>query len=133
MWTYIYRLKFCSCIFFADGIYGWGEYSFELKAKTWSSSGGISSSANYLEGFDPNIGPPYELFKWIPVGLINDLMDNNPGPYPIIDNVSGFTYSEIQSAYFTEPLHMLDFKNALKTIKPSQSTEIDQLFTSYGY
>jgi hypothetical protein len=117
----------------ANRIYGSGEYSFVLQGKTWSSSGGISSSSKYLEGFDPSIGPPNELFKWIPVGLINDLMDNTTDPFPVVDNVSGFTYSEIQAAYYTEPLTMVDFKNALKNIKPSQAAAIDQLFVSYGY
>jgi hypothetical protein len=42
-------------------------------------------------------------------------------------------YSDIQAAYYTEPLTMLDFKNALKAIKPSQASAIDQLFNSYGY
>ena len=56
-------------------IYGWGEDNFVLQGKTWASSGNVGSSAQYLEGFDPNIGPPYEMFKWIPIGLINDLID----------------------------------------------------------
>jgi len=60
-------------------------------------------------------------------------MDIYPDPLPVVDNVSGFTYSEIQAAYYTEPATMLDFKNALKAIKPGQAIAIDQLFTSYGY
>jgi len=28
---------------------------------------------------------------------------------------------------------MVEFKNALKAIKPTQSAAIDQLFSSYGY
>ena len=110
-----------------------GEYSFELKAKTWSSSGGVSSSAKYLQGFDPSIGEPYELFKWIPVSLVNDLMSSTSHDPPVVDNVSGFTYSDIQAAYYAEPATMLDFKNALKSIKPAQAAAIDQLFSSYGY
>jgi hypothetical protein len=117
----------------ANQVFGYGEYNFILEGKTWSSSGGISSSAKYLEGFDPSIGPPYDYFNWIPVGLINDLIDNTPDPYPVIDNVSGFTYSEIQSVYYLELATIPDFKSALKAIKPSQTTAIDQLFSSYGY
>lgn len=117
----------------ADRFFKWGEYNFVLQGKTWFSSGGISSSSKYLEGFDPSIGVPYDYFNWIPVGLINDLMDNQTDPFPINDNVSGFTYSEIQSVYYSELETMADFKNAFKSIRPSQSIAIDQLFASYGY
>jgi hypothetical protein len=117
----------------ADRVFGWGEYTFALQGTTWYSSGGISSSSKYLEGFDPSIGVPYDYFNWIPVGLINDLMDNIPDAAPVVDNVSGFTYSEIQSVYYLEPDLMSSFKIALKNIKPSQATAIDQLFASYGY
>jgi hypothetical protein len=117
----------------ADRIYGYGESNFVLQGKTWLSGGGVSSSTKYLEGFDPNIGEPSELFKWIPVGIINDLIDNNPDPFPVVDNVSGFTYSDVQAAYYMEPTTMVGFKNALKVIKPAQAAAIDQLFTSYGY
>lgn len=117
----------------ANRAFGYGEYNFSLQGKTWVSSGGISSSSKYLEGFDPSIGPPNDNFNWIPVGLINDLMDSQTDPFPVIDNVSGFTYSEIQSVYYLEPQSIAEFKNAFKTIRPSQATAIDQLFTSYGY
>jgi len=117
----------------ANQFFGWGETSFEQQGKTWTSTISLSSSEKYLEEFDPSIVGPADYLHWIPVGLINDLMDNNSDPNPIIDNVSGFTYLDIQNAYYTEPLTMLDFKNALKAIKPTQSTAIDQLFTSYGY
>jgi hypothetical protein len=82
---------------------------------------------------DPNITPPNELFPWIPVGLITDLIDNNPDVSNVIDNVFGFTYLEIETALKTKPANMSDYKAALKSIKPGQSTAIDQLFTSYGY
>lgn len=54
-------------------------------------------------------------------------------PSSVIDNVSGFTYSEIQSVYYLEPGTMAEFKNAVKAIRPSQAAAIDQLFASYGY
>jgi hypothetical protein len=98
----------------ATRIYGGSEYSFQLQGKTWASSGGSSSSNKYLEGFDPTIGPPAEPFKWLPVGLINDLMDTSVDPFPVTDNVSGFTYANIQAAYYTEPTTMLAFKKCLE-------------------
>lgn len=73
------------------------------------------------------------MFNWIPVGIINDLMDSNVDPLPILDNVSGFTYQEIQTALYNKPVTVLDFKNSLKSIKPLQASQIDNLFSSYGY
>lgn len=117
----------------ANIIYGWGEDNFVLQGKPWVSSGNVGGSAQYLEGFNPNIGEPYEMFKWIPVGLLNDLIDTNTDPAPVVDNVSGFTYANIEAAYYGEPGTMADFKNALKAIKPLQAGAIDQLFASYAY
>jgi len=117
----------------ANRIYGIGESSFVLQGKTWSSSGGMSASAKFLEGFDPSSQPPSDYFSWIPVGLINDLIDGTGESTPLVDNVSGFTYGDIQSALYGEPLTVNDFKNALKNIKPAQGAAIDRLFLSYGY
>ena len=87
-------------------------------------------SLGCLDTFGP--GKVIHEFKWIPVGLINDLIDNVSDPF-LIDNVSGFTYGNIQAAYYTEPTTMLAFKTALKNIKPTQAAAIDQLFAAYGY
>lgn len=116
----------------ANKIYGANESSFQLQGKTWISSGGVSSSAKYLEGFSPKITEPYELFRWIPVGLINDLMDTQPEAV-VVDNVSGFSYSDIQAAYYGEPGTMAALKAALRSMKPSQASAIDLLFAGYGY
>jgi hypothetical protein len=117
----------------ANQVFGWGEHSFVLQGITWASGGGISSSSKYLEQFNPNVAFSNDPLKWIPAGLINDLMDTNNESSPVNDNVSGFTYGEIQAAYSSGPSTMLAFKNALKAIKPSQATAIDQLFASYNY
>jgi len=119
----------------ADRIYGSGASDFQLQGKQWVSDISNSSSKKYLEEFDPQVGVPNDYFSWIPVGIINDLMDNTPDlpPSSVIDNVSGFTYYEIQTALFDQPGSIIDFRNSLKTIKPSQALEIDALFASYGY
>jgi len=79
----------------ANQVFGWGQYFFLQQGINWYSNGGISTSSNYLEGFNPNIGSPVDVLNWIPVGLINDLMDTNNETFPVIDNVSGFTYADI--------------------------------------
>lgn len=119
-----------------DRIYGTSASNFQLQGKTWTSDINKSSSLKYLEEFDPGVGAPADYFNWIPVGIINDLIDNTPDPAPIspvIDNVSGFTYFEIQIALNNKPATMLEFRNHLKNIKPSQAAQIDALFSSYGY
>lgn len=119
----------------SDRIYGSGASSFELQGKQWNSDilGG-SSSRKYLEGFDPTIGVPNDYFNWIPVGLITDLIDNSEPPTSIVnDNVSGFTYVNIQYALYQKPANIPALKGILKTLHPSQSTALDNLFTSYGY
>jgi hypothetical protein len=116
----------------ADRIYGAGATDFELQGKLWQSAN-TSSHLKYLEEFNPQITAPIDYFNWIPVGLINDLMDNNIDQNPVVDNVSGFTYNELQTIYYNEPSTMQDFKTALKSVRPIQSLAIDQLFASYGY
>lgn len=117
----------------SDRIYGTGASDFQLQGKTWTSDINESSNKKYLEEFDPRIGAPQDYFNWIPVGLINDLIDSNIDPVAVTDNVSGFTYSEIQSALYNKPSTVLEFKDLLKAIKPAQASQIDQLFFSYGY
>jgi hypothetical protein len=117
----------------ADRIYGNGAENFQLQGKQWVSDANKSSNLKYLEEFDPNIGVPNDYFNWIPVGLINDLMDSQVDPLPMNDNVSGFTYQEIQSVLAQKPSLLTQVKSLLKDIKPSQSIQIDQLFASYGY
>ena len=119
----------------SDRIYGNGAEAFNLQGKQWVSDVNKSSSLKYLEEFNPQIGAPADYFNWIPIGLINDLMDNTPdlSPSTVVDNVSGFTYQEIQSALYNKPSTLPEFKNNLKSVKPAQATQIDQLFLSYGY
>jgi len=119
----------------ADQIYSTGVSDFELQGKQWISDVSKSSSLKYLEDFNPSITPPQDYFNWIPVGLINDLIDSSPDPVssPVIDNVSGFTYYDIQIAFSNKPATMGEFKSHLKGIKPLQANQIEVLFNSYGY
>jgi hypothetical protein len=60
-------------------------------------------------------------------------MDINNESFPIVDNVSGFSFHDIQIALQNKPTTMVQFKSDLKALSPSQAVQIDQLFTSYGY
>ena len=116
-----------------DQLYGVSASSFSLQGKTWNSTLASSSNRKYLEEFDPSITAPVDYFSWIPVGLINDLMDNNSDLAPVVDNVSGFTWQDIQMALYNTPDDMLEFKTHLKGIRPGQNNQVDALFASYGY
>ena len=114
-------------------IYETSAESFELQGKIWSSNLSISSNLKFLEDFDPNISAPNDYFNWIPVGLINDLMDATNEQNPVVDNVSGFPFYDIQVALYNKPTTMTAFKSHLKALHSSQASQIDQLFVSYGY
>lgn len=119
--------------FLSNRIYEISAENFELQGKTWASDLSISSNLKFLEGFDPNVAVADDYFRWIPVGLINDLMDSNNEAFPVNNNVSGFTFSDIQIALYNKPTTMEQFKSHLRAIYPSQTTQINQLFASYGY
>jgi hypothetical protein len=117
-----------------DYSYGTGAEPFKLQNIEWQSTATQSSSKRFLEGFNPTpINPTDDYFNWIPVGLINDLMDTNNESFPVNDNVSGFTYNNLFSVLSTHPTTMLQFKNSAIGILPGQATQINNLFTSYGY
>jgi hypothetical protein len=117
-----------------DYSYGTGAESFKIQNVNWQSTSTASSSRQFLEGFAPT--PPqqnYDYFSWIPIGLINDLMDTNIEFSPVIDQVSGFTYNNLYSILLTQPTTMQQFKNAVIGILPIQVNQVNILFASYGY
>lgn len=51
---------------------------------------------------------------------------------PVIDKFLSLLILEFEP-FLTKHATLLDFKNALKQIKPTQSVALDQLFSEYGY
>jgi hypothetical protein len=94
----------------SDRIYDISAETFQLQGKTWTSNLSTSSNLKFLEEFNPNILAPADYFHWIPVGIINDLMDINNESFPIVDNVSGFSFHDIQIALQNKPTTMVQFK-----------------------
>lgn len=117
-----------------DNSYGNGAEIFKLQNTIWQSTASASSSKLFLEGFNPNpVNITDDYFSWIPVGLINDLMDTNIDLVGVTDFVSGLTYNNLYSIMLSQPKTMEEFRNAVINILPGQATQINDLFTSYGY
>jgi hypothetical protein len=50
-----------------------------------------------LENWNPNY--TYDPFRWIPKGLMEDMIDNTNENYPIIDGISGLTISQLFAGF----------------------------------
>ena len=86
-----------------------------------------------LEAFDPNLTA--DPFKWIPKGLMQDLMDNTPTEtFPIPDNVTGFTISQLFLALQSDVTTVPQYRSRLILQNPTISaTGITNLFSQYHY
>ena len=94
---------------------------------------GWSSYLNALESFDPNYTP--DPFHWIPKGLMEDMIDNTPNEIrPIIDNVSGFTISQLFDALQSDVTSVPQYRARFIQQNPNNQTiEITNLFGQYHY
>ena len=90
-----------------------------------------------LEAFDPNLTA--NPFRWIPKGLMQDLMDNTPTEVRVNDPVSGFTIPQIFNGLQSDVITVQQYRarlilqNPNSTANPNLSTQITTLFTSYHY
>ena len=102
----------------------------------FSASTGKSSKENFLEDFNPNRNVMLDPNRWLAKGLYNDMIDgglesSNSG---IIDNVSGFTNQQFYQALQNDVNSMSDYKaKFLQQNNFLQQTQINALFTEYGY
>lgn len=85
-----------------------------------------------LEVFDPNRAA--DVFKWIPKGLMLDLIDDTPIEATVNDKVSGYTNQQIFGALQSDVTRMSDYKAKLLLLYGTvQQTQINNLFASYHY
>ena len=102
----------------------------------FSAGGGKSSKENFLEDFNPRRDITLDPNRWLAKGLFYDMMDSglessNSG---IVDNVSGFTNQQFYQALQNDVNSMSDYKaKFLQQNNFSQQTQINALFTEYGY
>ncbi|MBS1947980.1 MAG: hypothetical protein JST47_09455 [Bacteroidetes bacterium] len=95
----------------------------------------IGNDGFSLENFTPAL--PNDGFKWIPKGLMLDLMDNTlePTRTKVNDLVSGYTIQQIFAALQSDVSTIAQFKARLLQQNPNNPTnnQINNLFASYGY
>lgn len=85
-----------------------------------------------LELFDPNFSA--DPFKWIPKGLMEDLIDNTNEIRPIIDNIGGVTITQLFNALQSDIVTVPQYRARLITQNPTISaTDITNLFGQYHY
>lgn len=86
-----------------------------------------------LENFDPNLST--DPFKWIPKGLMLDLMDNTPNEVvPVIDNVNGFTVQQLFNALQSDVTTLQQYRLRFIQQNPNnQTAAIANLFAQYHY
>jgi hypothetical protein len=86
-----------------------------------------------LEYFKP--GLLTNPFHWIPKGLMEDLIDNTPNEvFPVIDNVSGFTISQLFNALQSDVTSVQQYRARFIQQNPNnQTTNITNLFAQYHY
>jgi hypothetical protein len=93
---------------------------------------GNNANINVLENFNPNLSS--DLFKWIPKGLMEDLMDYTNEINPITDNVQGFSIQQIFAALQSDVTSVTAYRDRFIQQNPgNQSQQITDLFGQYHY
>jgi hypothetical protein len=86
-----------------------------------------------LENYDPNLTADF--FRWIPKGLMEDLMDNTPTEtVPVIDNVNGFTIQQLFNALQSDVTTVPQYRSRFIQQNPgNQTNAVTNLFGQYHY
>lgn len=117
-----------------QGINGATWWSTAYPACNFPGGNSTAPHADVLENFNPNLSDP---FKWIPKGLMWDLIDTGEPAYTHVnDLISGVTTSQIFSALQNGVTTIAQYKARLLqqiVATPTQTTNINNLFSSYGY
>ncbi len=107
----------------------------EQQSYNWAN---LSCHLFALEEYDPK--NPADQFKWIPIGVYYDLMDDRNDLYSdpyfpkINDQVSGYTNQQMFNAFGSSIGSMQDYKaNLLLQNSNNQSSQVLNLFQQYGY
>ena len=122
--------------FLADQRYGvLGSCQFEQKGGfSYCPGGGAHPHIDVLENFVPSlISDP---FRWIPKGLMEDLIDNGTEPSQTLvnDQVSGFTISQIFSALQSDITTVTAYRaRFIQQNTGNQTSQVTTLFASYNY
>ena len=98
-----------------------------------NSTGTGHPHVDVLENFDPNLVS--DPFRWIPKGLMWDLIDNTPAEIvPLTDNVLGFTNQQLFDALQSDVTSIPQYRLRLIQQNPNNQTiPVTNLFGQYHY
>jgi len=103
----------------------------------FSNGGGYSSHTNFLEEYSPTRPVSLDPNRWIPKGLMNDLMDGGVESLRSnipFDHVSGYTNAQFYNALTTDVGGMFTYRDKLlQQNNYNQQNEVTQIFSEYGY
>ena len=97
---------------------------------------GLSSHINALEDFSPQ--RTSDPFRWIPKGLMWDLMDNRNETRltggQVDDAVAGFTIQQLSNPLQSDVTSLQQYRDRLQQQNPNNQTiQVTNLFAQYGY
>ena len=114
------RDNFSTCLFFSN---------------TTVSGVTYSGHRNFLENYNPN--RTEDPNRWLPKGLMNDLMDGGIEPAQsriLNDNVSGYTNAQFYNALTNDVRGMNSYRDKLlQQNNNNQVNDVNILFQQYGY
>lgn len=118
----------------ADAAYGL-QSSGEIRIQPgeWKyNNSGRSSHWWALEDYNPTLTT--DPTRWMPLGVLHDLMDDRVESTPVSDNVSGFNNSQIFNALQSDVTSIPQYRvRFLQQNSNNQSVAVNTLFSSYGY
>jgi hypothetical protein len=119
--------------FLADQRYGVNAYDqIEQPGLQYNPNGTNHPDIDVLENFDPNYTP--DPFRWIPKGLMEDLIDNTPTEAIVNDQVSGYSINQLFRAMQSDVTSVSQYKvRLLQLYGTAQQTQVNNLFASYHY
>jgi|SRR6185437_7438473 len=123
--------------FLADQRYGVNaSCHIEQPGHTFCPNGTNHPHIDVLENFNPNLET--DPFRWIPKGLMEDMMDNTPNETIVNDQVTGFTIGTLFNALQSDVSTVQQYRARIKSQNPvlpggTTTTQLDNLFASYLY
>jgi hypothetical protein len=107
----------------------------DIKYSTIGSPTAVNIAFVYRSGLENQVPNNTNWQGWVPFGSLHDMRDvGEPGFTGVIDNVSGYSINGIFKGFTTNATTVQSLKqNILNLNNNLQSTQVNQLITSYGW
>jgi hypothetical protein len=93
---------------------------------------GLNCYLNAIENHNPNNAA--DVYRWIPQGLLHDLLDATVETFPVIDNVSGYSAQQCFTALQSDVRSIPAFRDRLLQLNGNnQQVQVTDLFFRYDY